>query len=114
MLALATDFALPVTASYLAGPPGTPAQDPEVLFDIPTGAAVAGFLMWNLSPARIFLGDSGSHFVGFFLGAVALYTEPVGGATIGPYLAFVVAAAVFAPFLFDTAYTLVRRARARW
>jgi UDP-N-acetylmuramyl pentapeptide phosphotransferase/UDP-N-acetylglucosamine-1-phosphate transferase len=76
-------------------------------------AAVAGFLMWNVSPARIFLGDSGSHFVGFFLGAVALYTEPVGGATIGPYLAFVVAAAVFAPFLFDTAYTLVRRVRAR-
>ena len=44
VLALATDFALPVTASYLAGPPGTPAQDPVVLFDIPTGVAVAGFL----------------------------------------------------------------------
>jgi UDP-N-acetylmuramyl pentapeptide phosphotransferase/UDP-N-acetylglucosamine-1-phosphate transferase len=78
-------------------------------------AAVGGFMMWNLSPARIFLGDSGSHFVGFFLGAVALYTEPVGraGDTFGPYLAFVVAAAVFAPFLFDTAFTLVRRAKAR-
>lgn len=74
------------------------------------GAAVGGFLMWNLSPARIFLGDSGSHFVGFFLGAVALYAEPTTAA--GPYLAFVVAAAVFAPFLFDTAFTLVRRARA--
>ena len=44
VLALATDFALPVTASYMAGPPGTPAQDPVVLFDIPTGLAVAGFL----------------------------------------------------------------------
>jgi UDP-N-acetylmuramyl pentapeptide phosphotransferase/UDP-N-acetylglucosamine-1-phosphate transferase len=72
-------------------------------------AATAGFLLWNLSPARLFLGDSGSHFVGFFLGAVVLYTEPVGGS---PYLAFVVAAAVLTPFLFDTAYTLVRRARA--
>ena len=78
-------------------------------------AAVAGFLAWNISPARIFLGDSGSHFVGFFLGAVALYTEPVGGpgSPYGPYLAFLVAAAVFAPFLFDTAFTLVRRAKAR-
>jgi UDP-N-acetylmuramyl pentapeptide phosphotransferase/UDP-N-acetylglucosamine-1-phosphate transferase len=78
-------------------------------------AAVAGFLMWNISPARIFLGDSGSHFVGFFLGAVALYTEPIGGAgaAYGPLLAFAVAAAVFAPFLFDTAFTLVRRAKAR-
>ncbi|MDQ3286626.1 MAG: hypothetical protein M3P92_13175, partial [Actinomycetota bacterium] len=78
-------------------------------------AAVGGLVLWNVSPARIFLGDSGSHFVGFFLGAVALYTEPVGraGDTFGPYLAFVVAAAVFAPFLFDTAFTLVRRAKAR-
>lgn len=78
-------------------------------------AAVAGFMSWNISPARIFLGDSGSHFVGFFLGAAALYTEPVGGIGVayGPYLAFVVAAAVFAPFLFDTAFTLVRRAAAR-
>ena len=78
-------------------------------------AAVAGFLAWNISPARIFLGDSGSHFMGFFLGAVALYTEPVGepGSPYGPYLAFLIAAAIFTPFLFDTAFTLVRRATAR-
>ena len=44
VLVLATGFALPVTASYLEGPPGTPAQDPVTLFDIPTGAAVAAFL----------------------------------------------------------------------
>lgn len=44
VLALATGFALPVTASYRAGPPGTPAPDPVVLLDIPTGLAVAGFL----------------------------------------------------------------------
>lgn len=41
---LATDFALPVTAAYLQGPPGTPASDPVVLFDLPTAAAVAAFL----------------------------------------------------------------------
>ena len=73
------------------------------------GAATAGFLVWNLSPARIFLGDSGSHFVGFYLGAVALYTEPIGGSG---YVAFAVAAVVFTPFLFDTALTLARRTRA--
>ena len=76
-------------------------------------AAVAGFIMWNISPARIFLGDSGSHFVGFFLGVVALYTKPIGEPNIGVFVAFVVSAMVFAPFLFDTAYTLVRRAWAR-
>jgi len=44
VLAIATDFALPVTASYMAGPPGTTPLDRAVLFDISTGAAVAGFL----------------------------------------------------------------------
>ena len=44
VIVLATSFALPVTASYLQGPPGTPTQDPVTLFEIPTGAAVAAFL----------------------------------------------------------------------
>ena len=45
VLVLATSFALPVTATYLEGPPGTTPQDPTELFEIPTGAAVAGFLL---------------------------------------------------------------------
>ncbi len=45
VVVLATDFSLPVTATYLAGPPGTPAQEPTVLFDLPTGPAVAAFLV---------------------------------------------------------------------
>ncbi|MGA8988335.1 heliorhodopsin HeR [Aeromicrobium sp.] len=44
VVALATNFSLPVTAAYLEGPPGTAAQQPVVLFDIPTGLAVAAFL----------------------------------------------------------------------
>lgn len=45
VLALATGFSLPVTAAYLQGPPGTPALTPVTLFDLPTGAAVAAFLL---------------------------------------------------------------------
>ncbi len=44
MLVLATSFELPITASYLAGPPGTPPGDAIVLASLGTGAAVAGFL----------------------------------------------------------------------
>lgn len=44
VVVLATDFALPITASYLAGPPGTPPGPATVLADLPTGLAVAGFL----------------------------------------------------------------------
>lgn len=36
-----------------------------------TGAA-AGFLVWNWHPARIFLGESGSLYIGFLLGTLAI------------------------------------------
>jgi len=35
------------------------------------GAAL-GFLVWNFPPAKIFMGDSGSMFIGFILGVLAL------------------------------------------
>ncbi len=41
---LSNDFALPVTASFLQGPPGTPSAAPETLFEIPLGYAVAAFV----------------------------------------------------------------------
>lgn len=44
VLALSNDFTLPVTASYLAGPPGSVFTDPITLLDIRTGYAVALFL----------------------------------------------------------------------
>ena len=72
--------------------------------------ATAGFLIWNVNPASIFLGDSGSYFLGFFLAAVALYA-PLPGAGWSP-LSFVACVLVFTPLLFDTAYTLLRRYRA--
>ncbi|NOY86906.1 MAG: undecaprenyl/decaprenyl-phosphate alpha-N-acetylglucosaminyl 1-phosphate transferase [Deltaproteobacteria bacterium] len=37
--------------------------------------ALLGFLMYNSHPARIFLGDAGSLFVGFMLGALGMTTE---------------------------------------
>jgi hypothetical protein len=40
---LSNDFALPVTAAFMEGPPGTPAQTEE-LFTLPLGPAVAAFL----------------------------------------------------------------------
>lgn len=44
VLALATDFSLPVTANYLAGPPGTAPEQTVTLFNLNTGYVVAGFL----------------------------------------------------------------------
>ena len=45
ILALASGFAVTVTASYPTGPPGSRVADPEPLFDVPIGAAVAAFLL---------------------------------------------------------------------
>lgn len=44
VVALSNDFTLPVTASYLQGPPGTTPADPVTLLNTPIGLAVAGFL----------------------------------------------------------------------
>ena len=44
VLVLATDFAVTVTRSLPAGPPGTPPGSPEPLFALPVGPAVAAFL----------------------------------------------------------------------
>jgi hypothetical protein len=43
ILVLANDFALPVTATYMEGPPGTPPSDPVVLFDSRIAWGVALF-----------------------------------------------------------------------
>jgi hypothetical protein len=43
VVVLSNDFALPVTAAFMEGPPGTPATTKE-LFTLPLGPAVAAFL----------------------------------------------------------------------
>lgn len=42
------------------------------------GGASAGFLAWNWSPARIFMGDVGSGFLGFLFGTLAVASQNQG------------------------------------
>lgn len=44
VLLLANGFTLPVTATFLEGPPGTPPTAPETLFDLSIAGGVAAFL----------------------------------------------------------------------
>ncbi|GGI08707.1 heliorhodopsin HeR [Egicoccus halophilus] len=44
VVVLASDFAITVTGSFPAGPPGTEVPPPESLFDVPIGIAIAVFL----------------------------------------------------------------------
>jgi hypothetical protein len=44
VLAISTDFSLPVTATYMAGPPGTVYSEPIIVFETPLALGVALFL----------------------------------------------------------------------
>ncbi|MBV8445850.1 MAG: undecaprenyl/decaprenyl-phosphate alpha-N-acetylglucosaminyl 1-phosphate transferase, partial [Candidatus Dormibacteraeota bacterium] len=67
-----------------------------------------GFLVWNLPPARVFMGDSGSHFLGV---ALALITV-LGVAKIVVGLSLLVPLIALALPIGDTAFAIVRRRRA--
>jgi len=66
-------------------------------------AASAGFLPWNWMPARIFMGDTGSTFLGFMLGSLAILADRRGAL---PAIAWVVLLGVFVG---DATLTLTRR-----
>jgi Fuc2NAc and GlcNAc transferase len=66
-------------------------------------SAVAGFLVWNLPPARIFMGDVGSGFLGVCLSILALESLSLGAPV---FWAWIVLLAVFVA---DATFTLLRR-----
>ncbi|GAB6042214.1 MraY family glycosyltransferase [Endothiovibrio diazotrophicus] len=71
-------------------------------------AGAAGFLRYNFPPAKIFMGDVGSAFVGFLFAALAVVAanrEP-------GHISFLVMPMLLFHFIFDTAFTLWRRWRA--
>jgi len=74
-----------------------------------TGAG-AGFLAWNWSPAKIFMGDVGSGFLGFVFGVLAIASARERPWLLWPWLI------LLSIFLVDSTVTLIRRAiaGARW
>ncbi len=69
-------------------------------------ASALGFAIYNLPPARMFMGDVGSTFLGFsFAGLSLLANIGVGGGRLPIEFGLI----LFAPFLFDSLVTLARR-----
>ena len=66
-------------------------------------AASGGFLVWNWPPAKIFMGDVGSGFLGFLFGVFAVAGEYNGGLAFGTWLI------LLAVFISDATLTLLRR-----
>jgi Fuc2NAc and GlcNAc transferase len=68
-------------------------------------AGCLGFLVWNWPPAKIFMGDVGSGFLGFVLCLMA-FSDPVGqGTNMNMWSWFILSAL----FVVDATVTLVRR-----
>jgi len=65
--------------------------------------AVAGFLFWNFPPARIFMGDAGSGFLGIALGILALHAAWSDSQLFWAWLI------LLGVFIVDATVTLVRR-----
>ncbi|MCB6367572.1 undecaprenyl/decaprenyl-phosphate alpha-N-acetylglucosaminyl 1-phosphate transferase, partial [Intestinibacillus massiliensis] len=66
---------------------------------------VLGFLPFNFHPAKIFMGDGGSQFLGFCLATFSLI-QPVKSATV---VAVGIPALVLGLPIFDTAFAILRR-----
>lgn len=79
-------------------------SSPIVLTAALAGAAI-GFLRYNFNPAKIFMGDAGSMFLGFTLAAVSVHGPLKTTATVG---VFVPLLALALP-IFDTAFAIIRR-----
>jgi UDP-GlcNAc:undecaprenyl-phosphate GlcNAc-1-phosphate transferase len=69
-------------------------------------AGLAGFLPFNLHPARIFMGDVGSQFLGFMMAVLAVAAAGFDAAQIS----FLIVPLLLFGLLFDAAFTLLRRA----
>ena len=82
---------------YLAGDTG------YSLLALLVASASAGFLVYNFPPARIFMGDAGAPVLGFLAAAFMLWADRQG------LFPLWIGLLVFAPFVVDATYTLVRR-----
>ena len=73
-----------------------------------TTGATLGFLVWNKSPAKIYMGDAGALFLGVLLATLTIRFEPNTKTQIGSYLTPVFLLAV--PIL-DTTVAVISRIR---
>jgi len=73
-----------------------------------SGASL-GFLPYNFSPAKVFMGDLGSHFLGYSIAAISV----LGAFKVAVSLAILLPLLVLAVPIFDTAFAITRRYRRR-
>ncbi|WP_374439614.1 MraY family glycosyltransferase [Pseudomonas panipatensis] len=78
-------------------------QESRVWLPLLLAGAVGGFLLWNFPPARIFMGDAGSGFLGLVLGGFSLQAAWAGGQLFWCWLI------LLGVFVVDATWTLLQR-----
>ena len=79
--------------------------DPTLPIIAAAGGAAIGFLAYNLYPAEIIMGDTGSMFLGFVVGAIAISLTQDGLVPVSPIVPIVALAIPLA----DTVWAVMRR-----
>jgi Fuc2NAc and GlcNAc transferase len=77
--------------------------DGALVFALAVGAACLGFLCWNWPPAKVFMGDVGSGYLGYVLAALAIASAREHPLALGVWTI------LGAVFLVDATLTLLRR-----
>ena len=78
-----------------------------VLLSASLAGACAGFLLFNFHPARVFMGDAGSNFLGLILGLLSI----AGVAKVAVAFALLIPVMALAIPIADTVLAIVRRRR---
>jgi Fuc2NAc and GlcNAc transferase len=78
-------------------------HDVVLTLSVVLAASAAGFLLWNWSPASLFMGDAGSGFIGFALGLLALESLVTQRMSVWSWVL------LLGVFIADTAMTLLVR-----
>lgn len=75
----------------------------EALGPLTLVCATLGFLLWNFPPAKIFMGDAGSGYLGILMGALSLQATWVDPVLLPAWLI------LLGVFIVDATVTLIRR-----
>lgn len=74
-----------------------------MLVPVILAAAAAGFLIWNFPPAKIFMGDAGSGFLGIVIGALSIQAAWIEPQLLWSWMI------LLGVFIVDSTWTLIRR-----
>lgn len=77
----------------------------SIIFATALAGALLGFLPFNFNPARTFMGDTGSNFIGFILAVISI----MGAAKTYTAIIVVAPLLVLALPIFDTSFAIIRR-----